>query len=255
MQDEMSGFVEIFDSFGISDENEWTEDIYVEEEYDPYQYTDKVLSETGAHFDKVMDPGIYIVGRHIPEGRYYVKLLEGNGSFSVQDDENSIYISEFMQTDEEYSVEEYEDLRLFTGAILKISSGMHIQMTSENTQIENMAFTENPLKDTVEVKSDMIAGKDFEPGFYDVHLTGGEWGIFSYRVPGTLSEELIEESDSMTDMIFYNPEVEKGNELVFHNLSIPEGTLLRLEENTKVTLTPSENIATTDYFSYYNILY
>lgn len=104
----------------------------------------------------------------------------------------------------------------------------------------------------------MVAGEDFEPGFYDVHLNGGEngeWGNFSYLVPGTLSDELMEESDSVTDMIFYNPDIENGKDLVFRNLSIPEGTLLRLQNNTKATLTPSENIATTDYLSFYNILY
>lgn len=253
--DEMSGFDDFLENIGLE---EWMQDEDAEVDYDPYQYTDNVLPEAGDYFDEVMAPGMYIVGRHIPEGRYYVKLLDGSGSFSVSDYENSIYISEFMQEGEEYSVEEYEDLRLFTGATLKISSGMHIQMTSENAQTEKLVTDENPLTESVEVKSGMVAGKDFEPGFYDIHMDGGEnneWGIFSYRVPGTLSKELMEESDTMTDLVFYNPDIEKGNKLVFCNLSIPEGTLLRLEDSARVTLVPSANIASTDYFSYYDILY
>ena len=49
----------------------------VADESDPYAQTDAVLKEKGAFYENQLVQGEYVVGVHIPEGKYTIELMEG----------------------------------------------------------------------------------------------------------------------------------------------------------------------------------
>ena len=129
----------------------------VADESDPYAQTDAVLRETGAFFENQLVQGEYVVGVHIPEGKYTIELMEGYGGIQVLDMEHNIYIYEFFS--EEYeagtdSITECEDVRLFAGATVKIlSPGVRLRFSSETAQLDEMTGMKNPLTEQVHLKA------------------------------------------------------------------------------------------------------
>lgn len=225
-----------------------------EYEYDPYEFLDKALPESGEAFDEVYTGGEYIVGLHIPEGQYRVEILSGDGVVSLDDRENNIYYSEFLsEEEEEGTVKEIEDFRLFTGAKVSVSPQVEVRFVSENAQTANMTSgIANPLTETVELRMEepAIAGTDFEAGVYDVTFCrpdGEEYGIgyMEYIVPGTVTEEQIEEYGSNTGSVMLTEE-----EQSYRNLVLPKGTEIGVNDGI-IILTPSKTIESEDYAAYY----
>ena len=68
----------------------------VEDESDPSAQTDAVLKEKGAFYENQLVQGEYVVGVHIPEGKYTIELMEGYGGMQVLDMEHNIYVYEFF---------------------------------------------------------------------------------------------------------------------------------------------------------------
>ncbi len=246
----MNGFRQI--SHKIQ-ENRWENEFH--SEYDPYEYLEKALKETGDHFEGTYTGGEYIVGVHIPEGQYRVELLEGSGSVSLEDNENNIYFSKYFSDGDENSVTEIEDFRLFTGARVNIYTQLKVRLVSENAQVTDMQQgIANPLTEKVELQGEMVAGRDFKAGVYDVtfRLPDGEkygMGYMKYIVPGTVSKEDVEEYEASTGRVMLGEEEE-----VYHNLVLPEGTVLKVEEGI-ILLSPSEMIGSEDYAAYYENQY
>ena len=67
---------------------------------DPYEFVSRELSDTGEHFENVLEPGLYIGGIHVPEGRYDIYLEEGQGEACVDDYEISIHLWQFFGDEE-----------------------------------------------------------------------------------------------------------------------------------------------------------
>lgn len=243
----ITGFAQIAQKIQMSS---WKEESV--EEYDPYKYLEKTLPETGEHFEETYTGGEYIVGLHIPEGQYRVELLSGSGSVDLEDSENNVYYSEFLADAQEEGVErEIEDFRLFAGAKVDIDSQLEVKFISENAQVQGMkSGMENPLTESVEIKEDAVAGKDFPAGVYDVTFRRPDeeeygMGYMKYIVPGTIREEDIEEYEISTGSVLLGEPEE-----IYHNVVLPEGTTVTVEEGI-IILTPSEKIESEDYGAYY----
>lgn len=227
---------------------------YTDYEYNPYALVEKTLPESGEMFDEIYTGGEYIVGLHIPEGQYRVETLSGDGVILLDDDENHIYYSEFLsEVEAEGSVKEIEDFRLFTGAKVSVPPQLKVRFVSENAQILNMTTgIANPLTERVELQMEepVIAGTDFPAGVYDVTFrksNGEEYGIgyMEYIVPGTVTQEEIEEYGSITGSVMLTEQ-----EQSYKNLVLPEGTEIGVNDGI-IILTPSEVIESEDYASYY----
>lgn len=211
---------------------------------DPYAYVEKELVETGEHYEAELGPGEYLIGVHIPEGRYTAELLEGRGGISVDDIENAIYLWQYFGTDEEYDeVESKEDIRLYTGAHLEISDAVLLRLTTENGQTEEMDFVDNPLTESVMLKKNktMTVGEELASGVYDFNTMFG-WTILRCRVPDDSYEEG-----------YYEKSYWLGGEEwdhVYRNLYLKDGIEITAEENS-LELTPSKVIGSEDYEVYY----
>lgn len=234
----------------------------VADEEDPYTRTDAVLKEKGAFYENQLVEGEYVVGVHIPEGKYTIELMEGYGGMQVLDSEHSIYLYEFFS--EEYEegkdfITECEDVRLFAGATVKIlSSGVCLRFSSENAQLNEMTGIKNPLTEQVHLKAEekLTAGKDFEAGVYNLCYEGeteGEYGTFQWLVPGTVTEEARKERDAYTGSVFVKDQLRELGGLHCCNIVLPEDTVV-YAQGVGVRLVPSEMIVSEDYASAYEYI-
>ena len=210
-----------------------------------YEYVTRELAETGDVFDEELQQGEYIVGVHIPEGTYRVTSVDGYTYLTLDDLENMIYIGEEFRGEGV----EAENLRCYAGAKLKVDGEYPLHFYSENAQSDQMRSLENPLKESVEVKNEEIAGVHFPAGTYDVveeqNLnTGVE---LSYVVPGTIPED-EEGTDSQATGLMWIDAAQKA--FVYKNLYLPEGTKVFVENGSSVHLEPSDSIPES-YEGYY----
>lgn len=243
------------------DAEKWTDGTisdYTDYEYNPYALVEKTLPESGEMFDEIYTGGEYVVGVHIPEGQYKVEILSGDGVVTLDDNENHIYYSEFLsEIEEDGSVKEIEDFRLFTGAKVSVTPQVKVRFVSENAQISGMTSgMANPLTERVELQLEepVTAGTDFPAGVYDVTFrrpSEEEYGIgyMEYIVPGTVTQEEIEEYGGNTGSVMLLEEQQS-----YKNLVLPEGTEIGVNDGI-IILTPSKIIETEDYASYYEEQY
>lgn len=218
-----------------------------EYDYDPYEYVERELSETGESFGAELTGGEYTVGTHIPEGTYTVELMDGTGSMNITDDENGIYLYEYFGYEEEYEEITYkEDVRLYTGAVVSIDPGVSLHFQTENGQTELVQWEENPLTDSVVLEAgiEYIAGEDFPAGVYD--LSGSPWSEVQYEV--YIGDVYDDEELNYEITYLYFEEGEQGS--YYRNAVLPEGTSIISED--MLNMAPSEKITDQDYAGYYS---
>lgn len=208
--------------------------------YDPYAYVTRELSEQGESVEYSLTSGNYIVGVHIPEGTYEAFPKDDFDAVRVDDDENGIYLFEYTQGE----TDTIKDIRLYEGATLTITSKDIITLKSKNAQDLDMAVEANPLTEGVELASGetKTAGVDFAPGIYDVELTSG-YGIVEVQIYGEGGQEW--------DYVGLDLEEDGMDGSSFRYLVLPEQATIFCKDDLSVTLTPSEKIESTDYFSFY----
>lgn len=233
--------------FGVIEEvfNENFSDsyVYVDEdtEYNPYEYVQYELSEEGEEYSEVLEPGLYIVGLHIPEGRYEVEWLAGTyGSITINDPENSIYWGDLMEEDVVYA-----DVRLYNGACFEVSTGVVVNMYSSNAQPLVYEWIDNPLEEEVLVEDMMVAGEDFPAGVYDISGRPAE----EY---GTVTCDIYLDNG---DISFYLFGDDMSDTQVYYNMTFTEGSMILLEDMEEVLLIPSEKIAFENYEDFYEMFY
>ena len=239
----------------ISSDDQWTwdnldwggDDSY-DYEYDPYEYVDAQLSDTGETYDTELTSGEYIVGVHLPEGNYSASLAEETGYMNVTDDENGIYLYQSFGYEEEYDeVTEMDDIRLFDGAIVNFSGDGILSFHTDTAQTQDMSREENPLTESVQLSTGgtYVAGEDFPEGVYDI--TASEWTTVEYSIYlGDVYDD--EELNYWQNSLWLSGD---GTEDVYHNVVIPAGTEIS-SDTAAVTLVPSPVIGSTDYDSYYD---
>lgn len=227
----------------------WEENAYEKAEYNPYEYVTRELSESGVSFQAELTSGEYVVGTHLPEGKYKVSLVEGYGSMNVDDSENGIYLYEWFDEDTSSGdVTEMEDVRLFQGAKVSVGSGAVLLFETENGQTDMMSAVQNPLTESVAMKKEIVyeSGVDFEPGVYDVYDCSA-YGILYHTYPNhyyydETDDEYFECSHYLDESI--------GN-VAYKNIVLPQGTSI-WSDDTDFVLVPSPEIGMFDYDTYYD---
>lgn len=209
---------------------------------DPYEYVTKELPEDGESVSFELTSGDYVVGVHIPEGNYQADVSYDYDTVQVDDGDSGLYLYEYAgRTDGDY----LDDLRLYNGAIVHISSQTTITLYSDNAQTDNVFYEDNPLagQKPVTIKEDAIVGPDLPAGVYDLTLVSGE---------GSVDVDIYTEyGESMeTKNLYLGENCTDGKE--YKNLVLPKNAQITLDDNMELRLTPSEHISTTDYYQYYN---
>lgn len=215
-----------------------------ETDYDHYQYVTREIPKEGESADYELASGNYVAGVEIPEGIYTVTPQDDYDTVQIDDPENSIYLYEYT----EGKKDKIEDIRLYKGAHLTLNCRTTVKLHTDNAQdVEAMetAGQSNPLTESVDIKGQktLTAGRNLEPGIYDLSRVSGAGNV---------------------DVIIYSDEQEEINSWsqclsedgidgeTFHYLVIPENATLEVSEDLKIRLTPSEQIASTDYYGFYN---
>ena len=215
-----------------------------EADYDHYQYVTREIPKEGESADYELTSGNYVAGVEIPEGIYTVTPQDDYDTVQIDDPENSIYLYEYT----EGKKDKIKDIRLYKGAHLTLNCRTTVKLHTDNAQdVEAMetAGQSNPLTESVDIKGQktLTAGRNLEPGIYDLSRVSGAGNV---------------------DVIIYSDEQEEINSWsqclsedgidgeTFHYLVIPENATMEVSEDLKIRLTPSEQIASTDYYGFYN---
>lgn len=209
---------------------------------DPYEYVTKELPADGESVSFELTSGDYVVGVHIPEGNYQADVSYDYDTVQVDDGDSGFYLYEYAgRTDGDY----LDDLRLYNGAIVHISSQTTITLYSDNAQTDNVFYEDNPLagQEPVTIKEDAIVGPDLPAGVYDLTLVSGE---------GSVDVDIYTEyGESIeTKNLYLGENCTDGKE--YKNLVLPKNAQITLDDNMELRLTPSEKVSTTDYYQYYN---
>ena len=225
----------------LIDSNYMEPDYGIEEMYDPYEYLEEELPEFGDTCTYTFCSGQYVVGVHIPAGYYEATMFNEADSIEVTDNMNGIYLYQNLFD----GANEYlDDLRLFSGAVVTITSQEGIQLDTENGQTGEMpALAENFLTEsyTMYGYDEAEAGIDFEAGIYDISTDDS----YSY-----VNLTIYDEDGSEWDFRSFNLGEEGAHGTSFKNVVIPEGAIISCED-AGVKLVPSEWIWTTDYMEHY----
>ena len=215
-----------------------------ETDYDHYQYVTREIPKEGESADYELASGNYVAGVEIPEGIYTVTPQDDYDTVQIDDPENSIYLYEYT----EGKKDKIKDIRLYKGAHLTLNCRTTVKLHTDNAQdVEAMetAGQSNPLTESVDIKGQktLTAGRNLEPGIYDLSRVSGAGNV---------------------DVIIYSDEQEEINSWsqclsedgidgeTFHYLVIPENATMEVSEDLKIRLTPSEQIASIDYYGFYN---
>ena len=215
-----------------------------ETDYDHYQYVTREIPKEGERADYELSSGNYVAGVEIPEGIYTVTPKDDYDTVQIDDPENSIYLYEYT----EGKKDKIEDIRLYKGAHLTLNCKTTVKLHTDNAQdVEAMetAGQSNPLTESVDIKGQktLTAGRDLEPGIYDLS-----------RVSGAGNVDVIIYSDEQEEINSWSQGLSEDgiDGETFHYLVIPENATLEVSEDLKIRLTPSEEIASTDYYGFYN---
>lgn len=215
-----------------------------ETDYDHYQYVTREIPKEGESADYELASGNYVAGVEIPEGIYTVTPQDDYDTVQIDDPENSIYLYEYT----EGKKDKIEDIRLYKGAHLTLNCRTTVKLHTDNAQdVEAMetAGQSNPLTESVDIKGQktLTAGRNLEPGIYDLS-----------RVSGAGNVDVIIYSDEQEEINSWSQGLSEDgiDGETFHYLVIPENATLEVSEDLKIRLTPSEQIASTDYYGFYN---
>ena len=215
-----------------------------ETDYDHYQYVTREIPKEGERADYELSSGNYVAGVEIPEGIYTVTPQDDYDTVQIDDPENSIYLYEYT----EGKKDKIKDIRLYKGAHLTLNCRTTVKLHTDNAQdVEAMetAGQSNPLTESVDIKGQktLTAGRDLEPGIYDLS-----------RVSGAGNVDVIIYSDEQEEINSWSQGLSEDgiDGETFHYLVIPENATLEVSEDLKIRLTPSEEIASTDYYGFYN---
>lgn len=215
-----------------------------ETDYDHYQYVTREIPKEGESADYELTSGNYVAGVEIPEGIYTVTPQDDYDTVQIDDPENSIYLYEYT----EGKKDKIKDIRLYKGAHLTLNCRTTVKLHTDNAQdVEAMetAGQSNPLTESVDIKGQktLTAGRDLEPGIYDLS-----------RVSGAGNVDVIIYSDEQEEINSWSQGLSEDgiDGETFHYLVIPENATMEVSEDLKIRLTPSEQIASTDYYGFYN---
>lgn len=199
-------------------------------------YSEENYSEAIIGYEEYLYPGIYKVGVHIPEGTYTIFLDDGDyGTVDIWeyvDDDTYLNDSFLFERD----VMEYvEEVYLYEGEVIEISSEMMAWISSEDASYSDCINEENPLTESYEITGEAVAGVDFPEGFYDIYYISQEdyeYGSVTYSIWSNEKQTMVLESQQYF-----------GNEFGdtwYCNVPFTEGSRIQVEDLQEIILVPSE---------------
>lgn len=208
--------------------------------YDPYEFVEEELPETGETVTYSLPSGMYIVGADIPAGKYVAKTENEFDSVRIADAKRRIYLFETQGS----TTQKMEDMRFYPGAFVEIKSQSNVQLDSQNAQVQGMRNEANPLTESVSFTGETraVAGEDFPAGVYDIQKEQGNFGSLAMFIGES-------EGQSQKQIYLYLENAQEG--VVYKNAVLPYGSVIECDSNVVVKLVPSERIVTIDYRMYY----
>lgn len=218
---------------------------------------DVILEETGERFSETFDAGYYQVGVHLPEGIYSISCTNNGGL--VIDDPYS-YISNYTYFAEENIGETYEDVYLYEGTIIEITSEASFILASDCANIDGMEYIDNPNTEELTLTETAVAGVDFEAGLYDISIAPNTFASVRFYVSEADMES--EEGYSFESMFLCDTEDDMENPFEFssfENMYLAEGTVIYIDTESEyfeyLTLTPSEIVQNEESTILYEHIY
>lgn len=205
------------------------EDTYYEEE--PV-YSEPVYEDYYA-YDSYLNSGFHTVGVHIPQGTYSVELDGGDcGTISVLEYVDGNVFSNEFYTLERNETEYVEDIYLYEGEVLMISSEITVRVYSDDAYYDCIG-TENTLVDLYTITDEAVAGVDFPVGFYDIYYTSSEeeYGSVLYTILGNDGKTIWISSEQ-----YFGSDV---GDVWYGNVPFTAGSTIRVQDLQEITLVPS----------------
>lgn len=131
----------------------------------------------------LLDPGIYEIGTHIPEGTYYVRSdVEETCYFDIYElEEDYMYCrGEYQVRDKNKLMQPFrgkwgveiknrkKNIDLENGRILMIRPNTQLLFYSNDANIDDLNSIENSTLKTYKLVNRAVAGQDFKTGVYDI---------------------------------------------------------------------------------------
>lgn len=176
-----------------------------------------------------LSSGNYTVGIDVPAGKYKLTAISGNGNVSTSNTSNNgINLTMGIDGASGLYKTEYSDIDLLKDAVLSISGGVTLRISSDTASLEALGKRDQPNKETIPLKAGTyVAGTDFPAGVYDVTAVSGNGNVFSNNVyKGGIDAFMGIAEDSLY-------------EKAYKNISLPQGTTLTID-GVEVNLIPSK---------------
>lgn len=235
-------------------EESFTEELEYVDVQDLYENGTRTLSETGDEFKTTLTSGEYIVGVHLPEGYYDIKLDNGWGYFELYNPYNNFkdgydFVNySFSSRD----VNELIDYPLYQGTRIILTESAALECSTKSAQMQLLHAVENP--NPISTDSEMVlepgtfyyVGVDIPAGVYDFKVEDGD-AIFRCGMP---------EADTKFGTTYRRIEVNRADSSnMYRNIVLLDGMYIYLDQYAEgtSTLTPSAVIDSDGFESYYEV--
>ncbi len=182
-------------------------------------------------FSVVLPPGHYTAGVDIPVGYYKFYCVAGFGNVWTSNYNDASWINEILG----YEMDAYEgsytdEVFLSKGTVLSLL-GPTIRIEATRADVKNLQPRVNPLTEGLTLKAgEYVVGKDIPAGVYDFECIKG----YLYCT-GEREEDDFSIDTDLNEIVESNYE-----EHEFNNVILSAGTVLILEGDGTVVLTPSK---------------
>lgn len=237
-----------FDNDFDLDWGQESEEVYGPLTLDDSEYVDAIydIPESGVSYEAYLAAGNYQAGCQIPEGTYKLVVIYGCGEITVENDEQGIYISEWLDYEEAQGYSEIDHLKLYQGSQIQVSGGVELRLLTENAQSQKMAEdVPNELTESVMVDGGpLLAGKDFPAGVYDIYGVDGFGVVDLYR---DADDDMEWEYDYIDSQLLQSSDDADTNgrmedyALKISNVELNEGVYIDADDMS-LELIPSETV-------------
>ncbi len=191
-------------------------------------------------YEQYLEPGIYIVGEHVPEADYDIEIIAGTyGDLDIYEYNGSeLSLKDFYYFDMEYDDQSCaEDVSLEAGDVLVISPGIEISIATGDDVSYELYMEDNSLTETYQLTSSAIAGVDFAAGLYDIYYepdNEDEYGTVGFSIWSEENQRHI-----MLEELYFDSYMEID---CFRNVPLTEESMIWLNDLKSVTLVPSSEV-------------
>lgn len=192
--------------------------------------TDEDIVGATQSFSITLTSGHYVAGVDFPVGSYMVYAEEGFGSFRSNHYGGRGYVNQLLGVGEgvpdRYAPQMGEVF--FPKGTMVSFDGLTIRMESKAADVKNLSERENTLTETVQLELGMYtAGKDFEPGIYDVVAVEGTGSVVSSNDVAGISNAMSASPEGSHQVRIY------------HNVILAENTTIQVGDGLTIQLVPS----------------